>query len=65
MTCVLHITSDISGEIRQFNDTTWAKVKSAASDKRKFRQESKYFSIIYITACGGGNMHGMYLFLAG
>ena len=46
MTCVLHITSDISGEIRQFNDTTWAKVKSAASDKRTFRQESKYFSII-------------------
>ena len=46
MTCVLHITSDISGEIRQLNDTTWAKVKSAASDRRKFRQESKYFSII-------------------
>ena len=45
MTCVLHIASDISGEIKQFNDNTWAKVKSAASDRRKFLQESKYFSI--------------------
>ena len=43
--CVLHVDSAIIGEIKQFEEDTWAKVKDAASQRQTLFQESKYFKI--------------------
>ena len=41
--CVLHIDPTITGEIRQFENDTWAKVKDAVSQRQTLFRESIYF----------------------
>ena len=43
--CVLHIDPAIIGEIRQFENDTWAKVNDAVSQRQTLFRESKYFKI--------------------
>ena len=43
--CVLHIDPTITGEIRQFENDTWAKVKDAVSQRQTLFRESKYFKV--------------------
>ena len=51
--CVLHVDSAIIGEIKQFEEDTWAKVKDAASQRQTLFQESKYFKIKLEDKFGG------------
>ena len=43
--CIIHVSSDITGDIKQFDNDNWAKVLCADANRRKLFQESKYFKI--------------------
>ena len=45
LSCILHIGGNVTGDIKQFDDSLWSKVHFADTTRRKLFKDSKYFTI--------------------